>query len=117
MRLPIIHVSELGFPEGPRRAFRSWAGRRHRTPRLNTQARGSATTCETGTLWAWPRLWMARRARKISASAAMGFTAITGIAPWRYRSQTANQQNRPNQGQLVEAPELARDSEALDING
>src|ERR1700733_119792 len=49
MRLPIIHVSELGFPEGPRRAFRSWAGRRHRTPRLNTQARGSATTCETRT--------------------------------------------------------------------
>ena len=27
--------------------------------------------------------------------------------PWRHRSQTSNQQNRPNQGQRVEAPQLA----------
>ena len=26
--------------------------------------------------------------------------------PWRHRSQTSNQQNRPNQGQRVEAPQL-----------
>ena len=28
--------------------------------------------------------------------------------PWRHRSQTSNQQNRPNQGQRVEAPQLGQ---------